>query len=142
MSTGHMSLPERGWLTVMFFFLFFWNSNVIDTVSANFKIALLLSVISMLFLKNLMFLTFNRFVFREPFTVKYSQLLIPKKKAPDASCPSASSTGVKVFAYILRKTDSGRAFCCLGDGSASMNPASCRVRNREGLLSASRAGSG
>ena len=73
--------------------------------------------------------------------MRYSQLLIPKKNAPEASCPSTSSIGVKLFVYILRKTGDGRAFCCLDDGSASINPVICRVRNREDLLSAPRAGS-
>ena len=87
-----------------------------------------------------MFLIFNLFVFRVPETVKYSQLRIPKKNAPHASCSIASSNGVNLFRYMDWKTHRGKAFCCFFDGSASMNSVIFLVRNRDGLLSASRDG--
>ena len=84
-TTGYIVFPDRGWVTVMFFCLFFWNRNVMDTVSANRISELDLSLISVLFLKNQMSFMVHRFVFRVPVTVKYSQLRIPKKKAPFAN---------------------------------------------------------
>ena len=90
-----------------------------------------------------MFLTLSRFVLRLlPVTDRNSQLLIPKKNAPQDNCPSASSIGVVVFRSIDLNTDGGSAFCCFCAGSASTYPESCRVRNRDCRWSLSRAGSG
>ena len=90
-----------------------------------------------------MFLTLSRFVLRFlPVTDRNSQLLIPKKNAPQDNCPSASSIGVVVFRSIDLNTDGGSAFCCFCAGSASTYPESYRVRNRDCRWSLSRAGSG
>ena len=126
----------------MFFCLFFWNSNVMETVSAYWMIGLCLSSISTLFLKNLMFLIFNIFVFLVPVTERYSQLLIPKKKAPQPSWPRASLRGVNVSAWSFLNTDTGRHLACLVLGSASMNPRICRARYKDDWASSSIAGSG
>ena len=85
--------------------------------------------------------TVSCLVFLVPFTVKYSQLRIPKKNAPVASCPKASSTTVKVFSSIFLKTDSGNAFSCLSAVSASTYPLNCRVKYRDIFPSVSNAGS-
>ena len=113
-----------------------------ETLSAYSVSGLRLFLISFLFLKNRMFRTLSRFVLRAfPVTVRYSQLRIPKKKAPQASWPIASCSGVKRSEYSLRKTDRGRHFCCFLDGSASTYPRSWRVRKSDVWPSASRAGS-
>ena len=69
-----------------------------------------------------MFLTFKRFVLRFPVTVKYSQLRMPKKKAPQHSWPIASLCGVKLSVISAWKTEIGSARCCFVAGSASMYP--------------------
>ena len=93
---------------------------MMDTVSANRIIGLDLSLISTLCLKNRISSMVNRLVFRVPVTVKYSQLRMPKKNAPFASWPRASSRGVKLFSNNFLNTDSGSAFSCLVAGSASV----------------------
>ena len=128
-------------MKVMFFCLFFWNLNVIDTVSSNLTKLLVLSVISTLFLKKRTVATFSLFVLRVPVTWRYSQLLILKKNTQQASWPSASSLGVKLFSNNLTKTETGKAFCCFVDGSTSIYPRICCCKNSEGMASASRSGS-
>ena len=115
---------------------------MIETVSANSIKGLFLLVNSTLFLKNLMSFTVSRLVFLCPVTDKYSQLRMPKKKAPVASCPIAVSVGQKLLARSFLNTDTGRAFSCLTEGSASTYPDICRVRNKDIFLSGSKAGSG
>ena len=99
-------------------------------------------LISTLFLKNLTSFTVSLLVFLPPFTDKYSQLRIPKKNAPVANSPNALSICVNLFFNNVRKTDKGNAFCCFSDGSSSMYPCICLVKNIEKFLSGSRAGSG
>ena len=52
MKTGYIFLPDCGCVTVIFFYLFFWKRNVIETVSANRMSGFDLYLISVLFLKN------------------------------------------------------------------------------------------
>ena len=107
-------------------------------MSANFVVESSSFFISTLFRRNLTSFTVKHLVFLPPFTAKYSQLRIPKKNAPVASCPSAMSMGVNLFPNNVRKTDRGRAFCCFPDGSSSMYPCTCLVKNSEKFLSGSR----
>ena len=100
-----------------------------------------LSFNSVLFLKKRMSLTLNCFVFLVPVTLRYSQLLMPKKKAPLANCPIASSFGVNLLSSSFLNTDKGKAFSCFSDGSASIYPANCLTNTNDVLLSGSNAGS-
>ena len=89
-----------------------------------------------------MSLIVSRLVLCVPFTVRYSQLHILKKKAPFVSWPRAVSRGVKLFSSSFRNTDKGSAFSCFELGSASIQPLNYRVRNNDVFMSGSNAGSG
>ena len=65
-----------------------------------------------------------------------------EENTPQASWPSALSLGVKLFSNSLTKTETGKAFNCFVDRSASIYPRICRYKNSEGMVSESRAGSG
>ena len=72
----------------------------------------------LLCLKNRRFRRRSRFVFRSvPDTVRYSQDLMAKKKAPVQRSAMALVLSVVLFLYNRRRTHPGRAFCCFGGGS-------------------------
>ena len=66
---------------------------------------------------------------------------MPKKKAPLANCPIASSFGVNLLSNSFLNTDKGKAFSCFSDGLASIYPANCLTNTNDVLLSGSNAGS-
>ena len=102
-TTGKIALFERGCVTMIFFCLFFWNSNVNETASALWRISGTSLLISLLPRKNRMLYNRKRFVFSLPCTVRYSQLRRPKKKYPHSIFPSASSNGVEYSCRVVWK---------------------------------------
>ena len=106
----------------------------------NLFVLLILSI-SLFCWKNLIFFTRKSFVFLIPFVFRYSQGLIPKKRAPVVNSPITLFFFVKSFLHRFRKTQSGRAFWCLVAGSASRYCFSCRLRRMDRFPSTSIDGS-
>ena len=108
--TGHKSESVRCMVIHASLSPFFRLEKEIDTevISSCCNDADL--IISLRLLKNLTSLTCNISVLRGPVTLVYSQLRIPKNRAPVVSCPIAVESGVVVLDSSLRNTLGGRHF--------------------------------
>ena len=115
--TGHKSESVRCMVIHTSLSPFFRLEKEIDTevISSCCNNADL--IISLRLLKNLMSLTRDVSVLRDPTTLVYSQLRIPKNRAPVASCPIAVERGVAVLESNFRNTLGGRHFLWVGVGS-------------------------
>ena len=116
--TGHSSgCDDECMVTVSNRWSFFWSSNVIDTAFAFVRSGECMGRI-LLFRKKRRFRRRSRLVFRSvPDTVRYSQDLIAKKKAPVHKSAIAFVLSVGLCLCSCRRTHPGRAFCCFGGGS-------------------------
>ena len=141
--TGHNSLcADECIVTVSKRWAFFWSSNVIEMALACMMCGEERGR-TLLWRKNRKFRSRSRLVLRSvPETVRYSQDLMAKKKAPVQRSAMAFVLSVGVFLNRRRRIHPGRAFCCFGGGSWFLYALYCADRRREGFPSGSSLGSG
>jgi hypothetical protein len=146
--TGHKKgWPDRCMLMVWCFSLFFWEMNVIDTMSAEERSGLLCDMRDCC-LKNRMLPMVRTRVVRDSdgdVVLLYSQDRIAKKKAPMMSWVQARARGSLESLYSLctfLMTDTGSAFWRCSLASESLKLAKRRLRLRAVFPFISSRGSG